>query len=63
MPDNPERLRRMADQCRILASTRDTEELRKVFTQMADHYDARANRVLETGLHPEPRFAGTPASR
>ena len=63
MPDNPERLRRMADQCRLLAATRDTEELRKVFTQMADHYEARASRALEAGLNPGPGFAGTIAGQ
>jgi hypothetical protein len=43
MQDDSERLRRMARQCREMAMTRETDELREVFLRMAERYDASAN--------------------
>ncbi|MEO5772884.1 MAG: hypothetical protein ABIQ32_02030 [Sphingomicrobium sp.] len=39
---DPDGLRRMAEQCRTMASTRQTEELRGLFLRMAHHYDSEA---------------------
>ncbi|QIK79252.1 hypothetical protein G7077_10425 [Sphingomonas piscis] len=44
-------LRSMADQCRTLASTRQTEEAMQALLRMADSYDRQArqrDRMLET---------------
>jgi hypothetical protein len=45
---DPTGLRRMADQCRSMASTRQTEELRRIFLAMAERYDCEAA-VREAG--------------
>jgi hypothetical protein len=42
MLDDPTGLRRMADQCRTMAASRHTEELRNVFLNMARRYDDQA---------------------
>ncbi len=42
MQEDSERLRRMARQCRDMAMTRETDELREVFLRMAERYDASA---------------------
>ena len=42
LQEDPIGLRRMADRCRTLASTRQTDELRNILMQMARRYDAEA---------------------
>ena len=61
MQDDSERLRRMARQCREMAMTRETDELREVFLRMAERYDASANAHEATAPIPAPRLGGLAA--
>ena len=61
MQDDSERLRRMARQCREMAMTRETDELREVFLRMAERYDASANAQEATAPIPAPRLGGLAA--
>jgi hypothetical protein len=44
MPIDPNDLRNRASQCRTLAASALTDDGRRVLLQMADHYDAAADR-------------------
>ena len=51
---NPRNLRSMADQCRTLASTRQTSEAMEALLRMAESYDRQAHqreRMLATSDH------------
>ena len=61
MQDDSERLRRMARQCREMAMTRETDELREVFLRMAERYDASANAQDATASISAPRLGGLAA--
>jgi hypothetical protein len=59
MLDATTALRRMAAQCRSMAATRQTEELRNVFLQMARRYDDEAMKQ-ETFVAEVPSGYSTP---
>lgn len=56
MFDDPNRLRLMAAECRAMASTRDTEELRNIFLAMARRYDSEALAHEDAAPRPIANF-------
>lgn len=51
----------MARQCREMAMTRETDELREVFLRMAERYDASANAQEAAAPVSAPRLGGLAA--